>query len=254
MPSQGAHGSSDVLQGLMAAWFVLVDAKPGDIAAIKRLLPNSELHFGQVDAFPTISTPLLRGKAGEVEATAAAGDLVEQLNFTLRIFYLPTAHIELRGIGYEQDGKVHRSMFGAGGAYGVSGGTAVGLPGHAGLPPRTRAERLLTLMEREPERHIARALSSHPATWPAMTQAYETIVGMMSLNEKPEEARRDWKNLVERGWLTEQESSAFYHTAAYYRHGYPKSPIRHGVEMSIEDARALLQRLFEKFIDEREPA
>jgi hypothetical protein len=86
-----------------------------------------------------------------------------------------------------------------------------------------------------------------------MTMAYETVVGIMSSKMDPGKARSDYKNLVANGWLTNDCSERFYHTAAYNRKGYPKAPNRSPNPMSYEEASALIDRLVWRLTDHLEP-
>jgi len=115
-------------------------------------------------------------------------------------------------------------------------------------------QRLYTLLDREPQVHeILRAVAVEPPTWSALAAAYETIVGAMSTKPNPQGARSDYKNLVDKGWMSPEDSENFYFTAAYHKHGYPKEKNRAKTPMPHETARLFIRNLLWKFVDEKEP-
>jgi hypothetical protein len=121
---------------------------------------------------------------------------------------------ELCGVVERRNGAIHRTMLCRTGVYRISGGELR----VDGKPARSKEERLVSLMERDGSvDDIAHALSALPMTWPALKKTYETVVGIMSSKSKPEDARRDFENLIAKDWLTLDESNRFYYTAAFIR-------------------------------------
>ena len=84
-----------------------------------------------------------------------------------------------------------------------------------------------------------------------MSKTYESVVGLMS--RKAAKRRQDYEGLINRGWLTREQSETFYNTAAFHRHGYPKTPVRGGVMMDYTTAKILIMGLFWRLVDELEP-
>jgi hypothetical protein len=114
---------------------------------------------------------------------------------------------------------------------------------------RSKEERLVSLMGRDGRvDEIAHALSALPMTWPALRQAYETVVGIKQGD------RADYKNLANKGWFTLAESNRFYHAATFHSHGHPRSPItKTSAPMPYEEACAFIERLFWRLVDDMEP-
>ena len=128
------------------------------------------------------------------------------------------------------------------------GGGAVA--GAAELPRRSFAERMTELIERDDRvREAALALRAKPVSFPNLYIVYETVKGLMS----PTGDRSHWKRLVERGWISGDDSERFYDTANFYRKGYPREPIKHPPEMLLDDATRFIERLFRRMIDELQP-
>jgi hypothetical protein len=53
---------------------------------------------------------------------------------------------------------------------------------------------------------IAHAISALPMTWPELRRAFETVKGIMSSRPNPKNARADDRNLIVKGWLTDDEA------------------------------------------------
>jgi hypothetical protein len=137
-------------------------------------------------------------------------------------------------------------------SYGMSGAAAVAIAGFIGKPVRTREERLVSLFAKQVEfQDIANSLAVRPVTWAAMRKTYESVLGLTSSKADPQKRRADYKALIIRGWITEAESKLFHDTATYHSHGYPRTPIP--AEMPHWEASNLVQRLFWRLVDEKEP-
>jgi hypothetical protein len=100
---------------------------------------------------------------------------------------------------------------------------------------------------------LANAMTVRPLTWEAMNTIYESVKGLMSTKVSPEAKRADYQGLIDRGWMTSDESDSFYKTAGHHRHRYPKSPNRAPTPMEYYVACNLINRLFWRLVDELEP-
>jgi hypothetical protein len=238
------------------SWYALLHSPHQDTVYIKRHFANSGLSFDEIDGKFAVAAPDLEaaGADGGREAVLdAATKLVGAINVVLRLSQPHFAGFDLHGIAEKRDGKMHKVMLARGEAYGLSGVSAVGSPGSIGKPVRSKEERLVTLIARDDRiADIAQGLSIRPVTWPALTKAYETVVGIMSPKPKPENARSDYQNLIAKGWFTPDESERFYHTAALNRKGYPRSPNRNPNPMQYEDACRFIDQLVWRLVDELE--
>jgi hypothetical protein len=180
----------------------------------------------------------------------AATKLLNAINVALRLSDRCDG-FELCGVVERRNGAIHRTMLCRSGVYRTAGGELR----LNGKPVRSKEARLVSLMGRDGRvDDIAHAISALPMTWAALRKAYETVVGIMSSKSKPDDARRDFENLIAKDWLTLDESTRFYHTAAFHSHGHPRSPMRTSSPMPYEDACALIERLFWRLIEEQEPA
>lgn len=180
----------------------------------------------------------------------AATKLLNAVNVALRLSHRCNG-FELFGVVERRNGATHRTFLHRSGVYRISGGELR----INGKPVRSKEERLVSLMGRDGRvDDIAHALSVLPMTWPALRQAYETVVGIMSSKSKPKDRRRDFENLIAKGWLTLDESNRFYYTAAFHSHGHPRSPMRTSNPMPYKDACALIERFFWRLVDEPVPA
>ena len=112
----------------------------------------------------------------------------------------------------------------------------------------------MSLLQRDPDiADIAGAMATRPITWGAMNKTYESVKGLMSTEATPAKRRKDHQGLVERNWISEEQSNSFYHTAGYNRHGYPRNGIEEGVrEMPYDEASRLITGLFWRLVDEKE--
>jgi hypothetical protein len=97
-------------------------------------------------------------------------------------------------------------------------------------------------------------MATRPLTWAAMNTAYESVKGLMSTKAMPDKKRRDHQGLIDRNWISEEQSDSFYCTAGHHRHGYPRTSIKAGVrEMPYDEASHIITGLFWRLIDELEP-
>jgi hypothetical protein len=137
---------------------------------------------------------------------------------------------------------------------GISGAAAVAIAGSIGKPVRSREERLVSLLgKNEAMTDLAVSMTAYPLTWGAMNTTYESAKGLMSTKASPEAKRKDHQVLIDKGWLTTDQSERFYKTAGYYRHGYPKTPIKHASPMEYAEASILIKTLFWQLVDAIEP-
>jgi hypothetical protein len=240
----------------MPTWYALFDGSSNDIAAFKRHFGASGFSFDEIDGKVALAAPQFETcPPGDTAAVIdAATDLLNAVNVALRLSDARCNGFELCGVVERRDGKTHRVLLAGSGIFSLSA-VAVAAAGDFGARVRSNEERLVSLMGRDDRvDDIAHALSVHPMTWGALHRAYETVVGIMSSEVNPRDARADYRNLIAKGWLTLEESNRFYYTAAYHRHGHPRSCIRTTNPMSYEDACALIKRLVWRLIDELEPA
>ena len=87
-----------------------------------------------------------------------------------------------------------------------------------------------------------------------MNIAYESVKGLMSTKVLEKEKRKDHQGLINRGWISAEQSDSFYHTAGFHRHGHPREKIKAGVrEMPYDEASSIITGLFWRLIDELEP-
>lgn len=255
MEGQGNVAHSPLWSTLMPTWYALFEGSSNDVVAFKRHFAASGFSFDEIDGKVALAAPQFETCApGDAAAVInAAADLLNAVNVALRLSDARCNGFELCGVVERRDGKTHRVLLAGSGVFSLSA-VAVAAAGNIGAPVRSNEERLVSLMGRDDGvADIAHALSMHPMTWGALTKAYETVVGTMSAELNPRDARADYPNLIAKGWLTLEESNRFYYTAGYYRHGHPKSPIRTKNPMSYEDACALIKRLVWRLVDELEP-
>lgn len=235
-------------------WFACVEGSPLDEEELKRSFHGSVFRIEDFKGEKLLSSPRFKGLSQAGDVAAEATDVLSDINIALRIVNPRCNGFELRAVAEYRDGGLHRTMFAETGIYALTGVAAVAAAGNLGPRQRSLAERLMDLMGRDERvREAAQVLSRRPLTWPALTMVYETVTGLMSSKSNPENARGDYQNLVGLGWLTKEEADRFYSTAAYYRKGHPKSPIRHGPELPWDEAERLIRRLFGKLIDALQP-
>jgi hypothetical protein len=96
-------------------------------------------------------------------------------------------------------------------------------------------------------------MTARPLTWGALNTTYESAKGLMSIKATDDARRKDYQGLIDRGWITEDESKRFYQTAAYYRHGYPRIDMKGIPLMEYHEALILIKKLFWHLVDELEP-
>ena len=235
-------------------WYALLDGPVADQESLKRHFAASAFTFDFVDEKFAVSAPNFADLSDHEEVIDEVSSLLTRVNAALRISRKDYFGFDLHALVRKRGDGIDRVMMARAGSYGLSGVAAVALAGSFAKPARSREERLVSLMSAYHEiEHVARDVSIRPITWSALTTTYETIVGLMSTKDHPRSARQDYPNLIERGWFTEAESSNFYHSAAYHRHGYPKEPSRASKLMMLDEARAFIDRIFWRFVDEKQP-
>jgi hypothetical protein len=237
-------------------WYVLLDCTPRDALEVKRLFPTSGFSYDEIDDKFAISAPVFNFGTDKEDIIEAAMELTASINAALSISLAQFSGLMFWGlVERRSDGTIHRTMFARGGSFGITGVAALGVAGFIGTPIRTREERLLSLIQRMEEvADLTVGLKPYPLTWGAMSKTYESVVGLMSDETTVDRKRKDFEGLINRGWLTREESQIFYASAAYHRHGYPKTPVRGGISMDHSTAQNLIKRLFWHMVDELEPA
>lgn len=241
----------------MSVWYALLDGTQEDFVHIKRLFPNSNFAFEEIDGRNALSAPDFSGSEDRDGALDAMSELVAAINMSLRVSVRSYSGVDLDGaVERCDDGRVNRVILAKGVASDDSfGAAAVSLAGSIGKPVRSKEERLVSLLKRD--RAIAGAASemtTRPLTWPAMNIVYESAKRLMST--KPSLAARsaDHQCLIDRGWISAEQSRSFYCTANHYRHGFPREPIEASVaEMRYDDAAGLSSGLFWRLVDHLEP-
>jgi|SRR5665811_1090950 len=98
-------------------------------------------------------------------------------------------------------------------------------------------------------KHPSEAMTGATGALPG--EAIRVLIQIVALH--PEAKRKDHQVLIDKGWLTADESERFYKTAGYYRHGYPKTPIKHASPMEYIEASILIKKLFWQLVDAIEP-
>jgi hypothetical protein len=230
-------------------WYARLESSPHDVAALKRRFADSGFSFDEIDDKFALAAPQFEAcVSGDTGAVIdAATELLNAVNVALRLSDRCNG-FELLGVVERRNGTIHRTLLCGTGVYRISGGE-LHVNGR-----RSKEERLVSLMGRDRRvADIAHALSVLPMTWPALRQVYETACGTMSSKSNPREARADYENLIQKGWLNSAESERFYHTTSFCSHGHPRSSIRTSNPMPYEEACALIERLFWHLVDELEP-
>jgi hypothetical protein len=101
---------------------------------------------------------------------------------------------------------------------------------------------LLMNMEDNDYAEAAASLANRPTTWSDLFITFETIKKKIGGGN-----REGHQVLLERNWLSAEEAQSFCRTAQFFRHGLPRKPID-GAEMSLDDADALIRRLFSQLV------
>jgi hypothetical protein len=249
----------------MSVWYALLNGPQNDVVHVKRLLTHSNLAFDEIDGKFALSAPAFQHSNDKEQIIAASTELLAAINTSLRLSVATYIGFDLHGIVARlDDGTLHRTMLAEGGTYNLSGGAvavriqgvaAVGIAGSIGTPVRSREERLVSLLHRDPSiADVAGEMTTRPLTWAAMNTAYESVKGLMGTKAGPRKKRKDHQGLINRNWISAEQSESFYCTAGFHRHGYPKEPIKKGVrEMPYDEASRLITGLFWRLIDELEP-
>ncbi len=234
----------------MPVWYALLDGPNVDVDLVRRHFAQSNFDFKEIDEKWALSAPAFEQCNSKEEVTADATSLIACINTAMRLSSSNYTGLELHGLAEIRGGRINRTFFMKSGLVAMSAVGAVVVAGAVGAPVRSREERLVTLLARSREiEDIAESLAVRPVTWPAMRQAYETAKGLMS----PTGDRADYQTLIDLGWMTAPEARALYNTATHYSHGHPRDPIRGGNAMAHEDAVKLVDRLFWKLVDAKEP-
>ncbi len=233
----------------MADWLALLEGSGEDIDHIKNRFYSSQFSLDTFDAKPSLSFPALNTCASFEEANAVAVSELNAINIALRIALPLYSGVKLHTLVQRTDeGAVHRFAFLE--AFAVAKPSATGnLRG--GTPIRGREERLTSLIKQRLDfADIAAKMAVRPLTWDSINFVYESAKGLTSARGQ----RKDYEGLIERGWVSREDSNRLYMTAAYHRHGHPKAPNRSDNPISYDDARKIIARIFWGLVDELEPA
>ncbi len=209
----------------MRRWYVLLDGPASDLAHLQRLFTASGFEFGEMDEKAALSAPQLEPYKNSKEVIDVAMELLAAINVALRISVPQyTGFLFHALIEKLPDGSLNRTMFSTGAAYGIAGVAGVGVAGAIGAPARTKEERLVSLIAKnEAIADLAVAMTAKPLTWGAMNTVYESVKGLMSTETNIEAKRADFQGLIDRGWITLDESTRFYKSAADLLPGIPSS-------------------------------
>ncbi len=239
----------------MPRWYVMLDGTADDLVRIKQRFTASDFTFDHRDGKDTLSAPVLEQLQDRNDVIDAGMELLASINTALRLSAFGYTGFQFHGLVEERsDGSIHRTMLARGASFGLSGAAAVAIAGSIGKPIRSREERLVSLLAKnDAMAELAVSMTAYPLTWGAMNTTYESAKGLMSTKASPEAKRKDHQVLIDKGWLTADESERFYKTAGYYRHGYPKTPIKHASPMEYIEASILIKKLFWQLVDAIEP-
>ena len=241
----------------MVKWLARVDASPRELELVQQNYSDRFLTIEEHGQEKLIASHRFEACTTALEARDEAVRLLASINVVMELAMASFAGLRFNGVAEHRDGQLHQTIFAElyanlnvflTAAATVTGGGAAA--GAAELPRRSFAERMTELIERDDRvREAALALRVKPVSFPDLYIVYETVKGLMS----PTGDRSEWKGLVERGWISDNDSKRFYDTANFYRKGYPREPIKHFPEMLLDDATRLIERLFRRMIDELQP-
>ena len=235
----------------MPRWRILLDGPAGDIDHVKRSFNSSDFQYDIFDDHDALSTPSLERCETREDVIETGMELLVSINTALRISVPSYTGFQLHAVVEERGGNIHRILIPQAGIFTLTGAAVVAVAGAIGEPIRTREERLVSLIGKNSEMaKLAVSLNAKPVTWGAMNIIYESAKGLMSAKTNDADRRADYQGLVNRGWLSEDESQRFYETAGYHRHGYPR---RGKPTMEYSEAFVLTQKLFWRLVDELEP-
>ena len=239
----------------MPTWYVLLDGPTSDLVHVKKLFTTSGFTFDQIDGKDTLSAPAFEQCSSRDDVIDAGMELLASINVALRLSVFEYSGFDFHGLVEKRaDGSMHRTMLARGGAHGMGGAAAVGIAGSIGKPVRSKEERLVSLLVKNSAiTDLAVAMTARPLTWGAMNTTYESAKGLMSTKVSDEAKRADYQGLIDRGWITQDESNSFYKSAAYHRHGYPKIDMKGVRLMEYHEASSLIKRLFWHMVDAMEP-
>jgi hypothetical protein len=239
----------------MPRWYVMLDGPSNDLVHIKQKFAASGFTFDHKDGKDTLSAPAFEHLQDRNDVIDAGMELLASINTALRLSVVGYTGFQFHGLIEERpDGTMHRTMLAQGASFGLAGVAAVAIAGSFGKPVRSREERLVSLLgKNEVMTDLAVSMTAYPLTWGAMNTTYESAKGLMSTKASPEAKRKDRQVLIDKGWLTADQSERFYRTAGYYRHGYPKTPIKHPSPMEYAEASILIKKLFWHLVDAIEP-
>lgn len=238
----------------MSTWRVLVDGPASDFEAVKRIFTSSNYFFGHEDGKDALSAPVLEFCDDREAAIAAGMELLASINIALRLSVAGYSGLNFYGlIELRPDGTRHRTMPAETAIFSFSG-VSVAIAGTIGRRVRNREERLVSLLAKnEAVADLAVLMTSYPLTWGTMYTMYESAKGLMSSRPNVADRRADYQGLIERRWLTEEESNSFYQSATYYRKGYPRIDTKGLPLMEYATASILMKKLFWHVVDELEP-
>jgi hypothetical protein len=239
----------------MPTWYVLLDGPPSDLVHVKQLFTASGFTFEEIDGKNALSAPAFEQYRDQSDVIDAGMELLAAINVALRVSVVGYTGFDFHGLVEKRpDGSMHRTMLARGTAFGISGAVAVGVTGSTGKPVRSKEERLVSLLTKRPDiTNLAVAMTARPLTWGAMNTIYESAKGLMSTKVSDKAKRGDYQGLIDRGWITQDQSISFYKSAAYHRHGYPKIEMKGVRLMKFHEASSLIKRLFWNMVDAMEP-
>lgn len=230
----------------MSVWYALLDGSPDDVTHVKRHLPK--LVFDEVDGKVALSMPGDESSAEQV--IDASNSLLAAVNAAMRLSIPSYTGLELSGLHERRgDGTQHRRIIVKSATVTLTGQSVVFRV--SGRQTRTKEERLVSLLQRDRiMTELAAIMADHPLAWSAINAIYESVKGLASATGR----RDDYQGLIDRGWISAEQSDSLHSTAGYERHGYPKAAIKAGVrKMPQHEAAQIVERLFWRLVDHLEP-
>ncbi len=115
-----------------------------------------------------------------------------------------------------------------------------------GVPLPSWDELYLKAMAQEP--YFREAIQFAKGSIADVCRAFETIKRRGRPGNKA--TREGYEYIRDRGWLTPDDLLNLYGTCQPGRHGLPADPVTKGVELSVEQARALVLQLLDRWAEE----
>jgi hypothetical protein len=234
-----------------ARWLAEIEGELMDISAMREQISASAESIEEIDEKFYLISPFLDTCKVAAEARVVALELIYDLNVSVALVYSDHNDIRLGVIAEWMNGSLtrHYTMSAEPGVFRLRLGNVKVFVNGKESPDvqsiQTIADRARLLLRSNSDVRAALILlHKYPVTWSNLYIVFETVKRLTT----PPGKKADHVPLMNWGWADKNELDRLYETAKFYRHGFPREPLK-CLELSMDDAKSLVRRLVMKLVN-----